>query len=1150
MSNPQEEPEFLAQQSCRRGGGDSSRIDMSILSIDGAMFPANIDLMSLYNELIVARSSRDAAMPHLSKLQQMKMLLNLVPDEALRVQDLEMILSILEARIGDVQGPNTWLEFLGNDDDANENQGSSDDQKHEKKEPESKEDMEEEEDNDSQAGESEEEDNDGASEEDDNDGASEEEDNDSQDGESEEEDSEEVSHHTATAHMWLQRAIARLEHGDDDGADLAQLLTAMENLRTVINSREHSPNQSSLPELISATMVVMTFVGGESPSDSDRERMAARWTHQTGNNDSSSEDEQSVADKEECKEKRGPRLKLMSYIKQSSSSAMIDRILSCLNLMRYSNADAVRPIEKRMYDAALKLLKKIELDIDTFWNLRQYSKELSSEHASWAMANASKFGDLISEQGLDIAHMPTDRELYAALLSANAESFSDITWAMEEYQLLPTEVARSLLRRKVAKHIATRKEDVLGDLSKLAIHIGDGETLLKIAKDCRHAHNRIHYLGMGLCAGLITSADALPILEDIRDKIKDYNNKVAAEKQIAMEEDRVEREIEPPTDLEPDSCLISATELIHPIRDVPVELLPVLIDICGLEPQICNDLLRTNPNIVLQRLDTATPDVCRLLLSRKWDGLFKEDGAATLAGITYNDLYWHILANSTYCGDVADIYDDLYESFDPQKELHRRALDKVSNLTEWLEVAQIEKFTAAMTAIQYRSYFDSIFDIISHNHRPGFTSKTVQKLFEIVKRAVLGGSCPPRHIGEIIEHYKEMQLSEDELLHYVIGLPPDTELPKCSRIDSSDKLEDLPAHTAAIIYERCNIPAMTMFNTIFRYTWSESPCWASWSVAMARNMTSRVEVCNGGARDAGGPRKQFYEHLGKEVAETFFEEVDGYLLPKKGIALEDCKMIGMLLFRSIYIDDAVLGLNLHPALLVTMTTNRLSNTPWKFTTWMLGNDWHELISPRSKFTERIEDLMEDLQERYSDHIDAMWEISTSFISMEGTASVASGHNLYWPTPRYIRNLIKGRDVSISAILDMVKVKSASGCDCGCEDDHVPRNQKLEDDYGTALKNVLESWSPERVLELWKFWFATQSPKFNGDEDRSPTVTLYTPTDGRPTYIYSHTCSNSIDVPRLKYDGVDDLTGKLKLLLESCLENQRMAEAASLFFQSV
>jgi hypothetical protein len=135
--------------------------------------------------------------------------------------------------------------------------------------------------------------------------------------------------------------------------------------------------------------------------------------------------------------------------------------------------------------------------------------------------------------------------------------------------------------------------------------------------------------------------------------------------------------------------------------------------------------------------------------------------------------------------------------------------------------------------------------------------------------------------------------------------------------------------------------------------------------------------------DAGGPRRDYYEALGKRLGEKFFKtSEEGYAVPVEDLPADDLKIIGLALRRSILIEGLPLGLRIHPYVCVCLV--------WP---WMLESGNLDGVYPFSAIRALCNDLRDTKGDPDSDWISILAPTAKSLFDNPNKKQIF--HNWKW-----------------------------------------------------------------------------------------------------------------------------------------------------------
>jgi hypothetical protein len=116
-----------------------------------------------------------------------------------------------------------------------------------------------------------------------------------------------------------------------------------------------------------------------------------------------------------------------------------------------------------------------------------------------------------------------------------------------------------------------------------------------------------------------------------------------------------------------------------------------------------------------------------------------------------------------------------------------------------------------------------------------------------------------------------------------------------------------------------------------KFKWTSNQLWIKFaSKYLADNcIFNNLETVNGSGIDAKGLTRDLYDRLGKEVIEKYFVDRDGYKIISHDVSLIECKLIGKMMFKAVYIDKCNLSMDLHPAIYYALSLDLFKIAKWR-----------------------------------------------------------------------------------------------------------------------------------------------------------------------------------------------------------------------------
>jgi hypothetical protein len=360
----------------------------------------------------------------------------------------------------------------------------------------------------------------------------------------------------------------------------------------------------------------------------------------------------------------------------------------------------------------------------------------------------------------------------------------------------------------------------------------------------------------------------------------------------------------------------------------------------------------------------------------------------------------------------------------------------------------------------------------------------------------------------------------------------------------------------------CNKPYCCKSDKKLRFQWGRKGAWEEFGWTLVNNALVRpLDVRNGPAVDAGGPKSQLFYEVGRQLKGPAglleMHPEDGYLLPRLALASgsppspADMHLLGRAIARNLLTDsECHLDLDLHPALLIILSAPDLNGhlpaakkldvaTPngctwsWGVSTSLLGGSaMIDLVSPRFKWLEGnemcLQSILDDIAERYAPWMPAMQNIRLGFQARTRCDKIVF-------TPQYIRRGLCSERVDMRCFMEVLQVKTSVAS---------PHTGEILDAYRAAFASIFSDWSREQIEELLVFWTGSNSPRLN-DPTKPPSLMIRPPGEG----VFARTCFYSLEVPLLQMASCHlELVEQLRAVLIQALESQRLSEQQGVQFQ--
>jgi hypothetical protein len=343
--------------------------------------------------------------------------------------------------------------------------------------------------------------------------------------------------------------------------------------------------------------------------------------------------------------------------------------------------------------------------------------------------------------------------------------------------------------------------------------------------------------------------------------------------------------------------------------------------------------------------------------------------------------------------------------------------------------------------------------------------------------------------------------------------------------------------------------------TILSWNGTLPDAWRVLTSALEKHQTKSWMIGNGGAHDAGGVSKEFWNCIGEYALKELLEAGPdgGPLLPKLGVTTSTLNTLGEALAYAVFGFKTALGIELHPALLcmlsykwcyIPSTTGK--NMPGVILRSILGAGTLMMIAPRAAYLAKehpdlpITSFTSELLHRYRKQLPGMLAIVDGWNKMKTALRI---QHTSTETPDKLLSAIMGdRSCDVDRLDAALLVRDYIHDDKSV----VARNVSI---YRQALLDELRRLSLAERREFYRFWFGTEQPTWNDDK---PCAEIVRAPD-RPNVAVSHTCSNGLEI---KYLATDDeqpptterLGNYVREMLQNTLENQRRAVEVGLRFQ--
>jgi hypothetical protein len=717
---------------------------------------------------------------------------------------------------------------------------------------------------------------------------------------------------------------------------------------------------------------------------------------------------------------------------------------------------------------------------------------------------------LISEQ---ISCMSVDIDLYSAIVLHSIENIDN------NYTYYELDVSRmpEVVHRAVLEQFAKVNPDSTSELRwKLAVFLNDKDLISVLSTLEAYLASTVNWLLYACAKGIYSELDTLEMLarylpKDVRSteqwnqsSIDDSINRFLRERTIAIAPELA-------------IWLVDATETIGASALAAIHATGTEIPESTLLQKLDTDAL----NFYLQRPDTP-PHLLKLLLKR----LSNLDHVEALMGqlqkleLSTDDVFENIdllvagIENTDFAVRIAKM-----QQPDVLIGLVGKLLSKHLNGNASLNDRQMMGEQRTVRIIRFvRTWLDVILHDNLHN-KPHIDGLGMLKLLE-----------HRRYIG--IEYGKILQL----LPHHKSN--PDENKSVINNMDSN-VIEELPPAVAAVLRAHEILPYDEGYRGPWNVKWDGGDCWHLLRDQLVENWNKRIIIVHQQVNDGGGPSKEFYSLLGKELTDSHFtaHPTEVGLLPRPDASAKDMYMIGRLLYRAIHIDRQQLNLDLHPAIWTLLAAPKiaLGDLNWDTAHDLVGAEWLSIVAPRAVWTRRSADIVGEICRRY-----APWMRLIRHL-IDGWSSADPHPN----TPSGLMKTVCNPEADLDGVLKRLTVVPNVS---------VVNRHALVSSYRQAFTAALRGMSVEKLQELWRFWFGTTRLREDGKDIE---LSIGNDRDDELDDVHeqeapakSWTCVNSIEIAHYAKhvrETLEERTLRITQAIKLALENQQLSNSAGILY---
>jgi hypothetical protein len=463
-------------------------------------------------------------------------------------------------------------------------------------------------------------------------------------------------------------------------------------------------------------------------------------------------------------------------------------------------------------------------------------------------------------------------------------------------------------------------------------------------------------------------------------------------------------------------------------------------------------------------------------------------------------------------------------------------------------------------------------DIVAHRHSASslnyFVDKSDMVQLQWVMRELLSpdllreGICKSLRVDVLL---KVAELLSDEpvegLMETVLALPRNIFIGKKIKDIDIEKIDPLLLAVLCAQSSEYSYCTNDKDKKKLKFQWGCKDAWEEFGWTLISDAMLRpLDVRNGPAIDAGGPKTQLFYEVGRQLKGPGglleIHPEDGYLLPRLAMASgsppspADMHLLGRAIARNLLTDsECHLDLDLHPALLIILSASDLKDilpaakkldvaTPngctwsWGIASSLLGgSEMVDLVSPRFKWLEGskmcLQSILGDIAERYAQWMPAMQNIRLGFQAWTKCREIVL-------TPQYIRKGLCSERVDMRCFMEVLQIKTNIAS---------PHKKEIVDAYRAAFASIFGDWNREQIEELLVFWTGSNSPRLD-DPMKPPSLMI------RPSgeYTFARTCFYSLEIPLLQMATCHlELVEQLRAILIQALESQRLSEQQGIRF---
>lgn len=315
--------------------------------------------------------------------------------------------------------------------------------------------------------------------------------------------------------------------------------------------------------------------------------------------------------------------------------------------------------------------------------------------------------------------------------------------------------------------------------------------------------------------------------------------------------------------------------------------------------------------------------------------------------------------------------------------------------------------------------------------------------------------------------------------------------------------------------------------------------------------------------DAGGLTKDFYSLISSEILK-YMEEIDGYLVPKKGLNINSniWDFFGIIIARSIFKESLSPSLNLHPVVsylmlvgIESINIKKFFNELEKFEIDYISNTQKVLLMNDEQYIEFMELQCEELIPRtkyiggyicekylYTEAIQFINGFRKSFTRYTYHKFLTEIQMYRFLKSDWKYDIIGNTSNSLKNNLNIVN------CTARRDDSKSEKfNMLIKEYFSKTFLHVLESLNNddiEKLRSFFKFWYGTSSVSSFSSMNSTINIVL----QKQYKCFVSHTCFNALDIETTDVKTTGDFDKEIMVLIDNSLKNQELSESVGFRMQ--